>query len=494
MTKQQVRHLRLALALMAAGPSASSQGSTVDAFTPVQPETFATPGAFSNAWADFDADGDADLAVSFRSGAVRLYRNDHGSFKEVGAQLGLPTEGPEARALAWGDFDGDGDPDLYVGAKDRGYLFRNDRAKGFNDVAAELGIAPGAITSRHASWIDYDNDGDLDLHIANRSGANLLFRNDGSRFVETAAALGLADQRRTVGACWFDMDQDGDLDLFLANQGGDTDALYRNDAGKFSDIAGSLGVASSGRDSSEGGVGCTVGDYDNDGDLDFFVAMYGVSRLYRNDGGAFKDVGGEAGVAVEGHAVSASWGDYDNDGDLDLYVTDYHKEGEVSRPASHLFRNDGGRFSNVLGQDSPLNAADHGVQWADFDSDGDLDVALTQGYSTDAGEPVFRNEMSPQARGRSMQVAVVDWRGRATRVGSEVRVFDPAGRLLGTQIVSSGDGYNAQSAMPVRFGFIDAKRVTVEVTYLTPRGRRQQRLENVKPAQWVSRPLRVRER
>lgn len=492
MTKPQVR--RFAFALMAAVPSAFSQSIAVDAFTPVQPEIFATSGAFSNAWADFDVDADADLAVSFRNGEVRLYRNDNGSFKEVGARLGLPLMGPEARALAWGDFDGDGDPDLYVGAKDRSYLFRNDRAKGFKEVAAELGMDQRAISSRQASWIDYDNDSDLDLHVANRSGPNLLFRNDGNRFVETAAALGLADQRRTVGTCWFDMDQDGDLDLFLANQNGDTDALYRNDAGKFTDVAASLGVQSSGRDSSEGGVGCTVGDYDNDGDLDLFVAMYGVSRLYRNDGGTFKDAAEQAGIAVNGHAVSSSWGDYDNDGDLDLYITDYHKEGEISRPASHLFRNDAGQFVNVLGHDSPLNAADHGVQWADYDNDGDLDVSLTQGYSTDAGEPVFRNELSRQARRHSMRVAVVDWRGRATRVGAEVRVFDKAGRLLGTQIVSSGDGYGAQSSVPVRFGFIDAKRVTVEVTYLTPRGRMQQRVENVKPAQWVSRPLRIRER
>lgn len=493
MMKLQLHRLRFAVALMAAVPSALSQNIAAAAFTPLQSEIFATPGAFSSAWADIDADSDLDLAVSFRTGEVRLYRNDKGSFKEVGAQLGLPTTGPEARALAWGDFDGDGDPDLYVGAKDRSYLFRNDRGA-FKEVSAEMGMEQRAITNRQASWIDYDNDGDLDLHVANRAGPNLLFRNDGTRFVETGAALGLADPRRTVGTCWFDMDQDGDLDLFLANQGGDTDALYRNDTGKFTDVAAALGMESSGRDPTEGGVGCTVGDYDNDGDLDLFVAMYGTSRLYRNDGGGFKEVAEQVGIVVNGHAVSSSWGDYDNDGDLDLYIADYHKEGEVSRPASHLFRNEAGKFVNVLGHDSPLNAADHGVQWADFDNDGDLDVSLTQGYSTDAGEPVFRNELNQQARGHSMQVAVLDRHGRATRVGAEVRVFDSLGKLLGTQIVSSGDGYAAQSAVPVRFGFIDAKRVTVEVTYLTQRGRVQQRVEKVQPAKWVSRPLLVRER
>jgi hypothetical protein len=484
---------RFALALMVAVPSAASLGGALDTFTPVQPEIFATPGAFSSAWADFDSDADADLAVSFRSGEVRLYRNDHGSFKNVGGQLGLPASGPEARSLAWGDFDGDGDADLYIGAKDRSYLFRNERGAGFKEVTAELGIEQRAINSRQASWIDYDNDGDLDLHVANRAGPNVLFRNDGSRFVETAEAVGLADRRRTVGACWFDMDQDGDLDVFLANQNGDADALYRNDAGRFIDVAASLGVASPGRDSSQGGVGCTVGDYDNDGDFDLFVAMYGISRLYRNDGGVFKDVAMDVGIVVDGHAVAASWGDYDNDGDLDLYVTDYHKEGEVSRPASHLFRNDAGKFVSVLEQDDLINAADHGVQWADYDNDGDLDVSLTQGYSADAGAPVFRNELNRRARDRSMRVAVLDRRGRAARVGAEVRVFNDAGRLLGAQLVSSGDGYGAQSALPVRFVLVDAKRVTVEVTYLTPHGRVQQRVEKLRPAQWMNRLVQVRE-
>ena len=95
---------------------------------------------------------------------------------------------------------------------------------------------PGA-DSRQANWVDYDNDGDLDLFSAQRSGTNRLFRNDGGKFTDVSEELGLADPRRTVGSCWFDMDEDGDLDVFQANQQADKDTLYRNDGGRFVDVA-----------------------------------------------------------------------------------------------------------------------------------------------------------------------------------------------------------------------------------------------------------------
>ena len=125
-------------------------------------------------------------------------------------------------------------------------------------------IVPDA-DSRQANWVDYDNDGDLDLFSAQRSGTNRMFRNEGGKFTDVSEELGLDDPRRTVGSCWFDMDQDGDLDVFQANQQADKDTLYRNDGGKFVDIAPQLGMHQPERTLAEGGVGCSVGDYDNDG-------------------------------------------------------------------------------------------------------------------------------------------------------------------------------------------------------------------------------------
>ena len=284
----------------------AAAGAEPARFTSVQQDVFAAPNALSSAFADFDGDNDLDIAVSFTSGAIHLYRNDANTFVEVGAQAGLPATGPEARALGWGDFDGDGDPDLHAGVSGeegvpvRNLLFRNDSGTAFVEVAEELGMIVPDADSRQGNWVDYDNDGDLDLFSAQRSGTNRMFRNEGGKFTDVSEELGLDDPRRTVGTCWFDMDQDGDLDVFQANQQADKDTLYRNDGGKFTDIAPQLRMHQPERTLAEGGVGCTVGDYDNDGLLDLFVATYGNSLLYRSlGGGKFREVGSGCGPSAK---------------------------------------------------------------------------------------------------------------------------------------------------------------------------------------------------
>jgi hypothetical protein len=146
-------------------------------------------------------------------------------FVDVAASAGL-ADTVETRAAAWGDFDADGDPDLYVGfanaptAANR--IYRNDRDR-FVDVARELAVELRGV-SRQAVWVDYDGDGDLDLFAAFRDAPNRLYRNDGSRFTDVSKSSRIDDPRKTVGAVWWDADADGDLDLFVANQEGDFDA------------------------------------------------------------------------------------------------------------------------------------------------------------------------------------------------------------------------------------------------------------------------------
>lgn len=464
-------------------------------FSPVQADTFAARHALSNAFADVDGDDDLDLVVSFTDGALRLYLNEVGGWIEVGTGSGLPGTGPEVRGLSWGDFDSDGDPDLYVGVSPaqgvvaRNLVFRNDGQGAFTEAGEELGLVLADADSRQANWIDYDGDGDLDLFSAQRSSRNRLFRNDDGRFTDVSAAARLDDARRTVGACWFDMDQDGDPDLFLANQEGDTDALYRNDGGRFTDVAPDVGLHQPGRSVDEGGVGCTVGDYDNDGRLDLFVATYGNTLLYRNlGGGKFEEVAAESGVQRRLHAVGASWGDADNDGWLDLFVAGY----DDTRSRDHLFMNRGGQFVDVLEADSPLHASDHGVQWADFDRDGDLDLSLTETFPDEGRHRLFRNESPREAAQRSLQIRVLDRAGRATQTGAEVRLYAADGLLLGTRLVPTGDGYGSQSVVPVHFGLAAVAPVTVEVTFLTHEGRMPKRIEGVDPRQWTGRALVVR--
>jgi len=494
--------LALTLAACSTAPPPPSAGKSPPselAFTSVQTELLGVAGSFANAWGDFDNDDDLDLAVSLSTGEVRLYRNDAGVLVSVGADVGMPQAGShELRGLSWGDFDGDGFIDLLGGSTPTDKptkVLRNEGGRRFTDVAAAIGLTIPGRSARQTNWIDYDNDGDLDVYAADRSGDNKLFRNDDGTFVQVFEGAGPTDARPTVGACWLDMDNDGDLDLYLANQSGAADAMWRNDGAAFVDVAPALGMTGPPRAKDEGGVGCAIGDYDNDGDFDIFAPNYGHNLLYRNNGnGTFTEVGKATGVGVENHAVGADWGDYDNDGDLDLSVISY--EGPVGQqtPLNALFRNDGAAgFVNVLSRDSPLNAGDHGVQLVDYDNDGGLDLTLTDGYGPTGGHFVFRNALPDEAKRRSLSVVVIDAKGHATRFGAEVRLFDRTGRILAARQVTTGGGYNTQRAAPVHFGLAAMQPVRVEATFMTRRGRQTQSVDDVDPAAFHGKSLVIRQ-
>ena len=455
-------------------------------FSRIQPDTFGGNMSLSNAWGDYDNDGDLDLIVVFKNGDVRLYNNEFGGFTNVGPELGLPNGGKERRAVAWGDYDGDGYLDLYIGSNRQGNeLFHNEKSQGFTEVTTEFSVGTPNVSTRQISWIDYDNNGTLDLFVANRVGTNLLFRNMAGKFVEVGSELGIDDPRATVGACWFDYNQDGLLDLFLANQGTGKDALYRNNGSGFTDVAGQLEMEGGPRGRGDGGVDCSVADFNNDGHLDLFVATYGINKLYRNTGdGAFIEVSSAMGITGNDHMVGASWGDFDNDGRIDLFVAGYHDNDGLRTPHDRLFQNLGESFQELNIEKTALSGADHGVQWADFDADGDLDLSLTEGYNIAGRHPMVRNELHDDLRTASLAVSVSDHRGVMNRAGAEVRIFNQQGQLLGLRLVTTGDGYNSHSNLPVHFGLPNVETVDVEVTFLTLSGRQAQRYSNVRIANY----------
>jgi hypothetical protein len=465
------------LALLGSGAHGPPQEPTSPlSFELVQPELFGAAGGQPNAWADVDSDGDLDLFVGFRGRPNRLYRQTGGRFEDVAARVGL-ADAVETRAAAWGDYDADGDPDLYVGfatAAQAARIYRNDRnGLQFTDVAAELGVSLRGI-SRQPAWIDYDGDGDLDLYAAFRDQANRLFRNDGGRFTDVTAAIGIGDARRTVGAVWWDFDRDGDLDVFTANQEGDANGLFRNDAGRFTDVAAEYGVAASGRPADQGGVGPSLGDFDLDGDFDLFVANYGPSALYRQDGERkFVDEARLAGITFDGHATTSAVGDFDGDGRPDLYVGAFLAPQPHYRDWLYLNRGSPGqlRFLEALPSLLLTHDASHGVQLVDFDGDGRLDVSLTNNDSTGT-HPLLRN-VTPSASG--LRVVVTDMGGRLTRAGAEVRVFAAdSRRLIGAAVVDSGSGYCSQSNGPVFVGLPARSRARVDLEVTTAaRGKRQ---------------------
>ncbi len=465
-------------------------------FTPLQPELLGLGTSFTNAAADFDGDGDLDLFVGFGGTPNRLYRNDGGTLVDVAAAASV-NAARGVRSAAWADYDGDGDPDLLVGFAPGPtsvlVLYRNDGGGHFSDVTAAAGLSVATGGVRQFSFIDFDGDGDLDLSVMFRDKANMLFRNTNGAFVEMADSVGLADPRKSVGALWVDADEDGDLDLLVANQDGDANALFRNDGDHFTDVAEAMGVAWGGRMpklATNGSVRPCTADVDGDGHFDFFFANYGPNGLFLKRNGTFSDVSAAWGINADGRYDTCAFADIDHDGKLDMYVN-----GTVTGGTSYpdfLLHNDGTRFVDVTPDTLKALQADHGVLWFDIDRDGDLDLALTGAQATGM-HYVLRNDLDTAAAHRALAVRVLDGRGHATRAGAEVRVFAAGTQtLLGTRLVDTGSGYNAQSDMPVNFGFARMQNVDVEVTWPSKGKRALVRVRNVSPKQYTGRSLIVK--
>jgi VCBS repeat protein/type IX secretion system substrate protein len=390
-----VKHFRRAVLFFGLGLSGSVVAQPV-----TQPFTFnvvaqSLPAVRNGsvAWADYDGDGDLDALVSGRGAfglTTAIYQNE--GTTEAGASF-LPVQG-NLRGLAyanaaWADFDGDGDLDLAISGSESIQLpyapvtliYRND---GGSFSPLDNGSSLPAYHSGALAWGDYDNDGDRDLLVtgvaADGSYRSTLAQNSGSgSFVAVDPGIpGFA----FGDAKWGDYDADGDSDLLIS---GVTDAgfrtqIYRNDAGRLVDSGASFRpLAFSSVD---------WGDYDADGDLDVVISggevtpriFEGVTQIYRNTGGSF----GLVGAGITGTlAGKVTWGDYDNDGDLDLLTLG--AESALGRRAAHIFRNDGeGIFVRATFLIGAIFAS---ADWGDFDGDGDLDL-LASG-ATSFGENVI---------------------------------------------------------------------------------------------------------
>ena len=454
-------------------------------FEPVQRDVLGAGNALTNAFADFDNDGDVDLYVGFNGTPNRLYRNDRGVFTDIGASAGIAD--PRAtRSAAWADYDRDGDPDLMLGFAPGPQsvlkLYRNDNGR-FTDVTAPAGLSRDSAGVRQFSWIDIDGDDDLDLFVAFRDRPNAMYRNDGGRFTDIAASVGLADPRRSVGAIWFDYEEDGDLDLYVANQDGDRNGLFRNTDGRFTDVADSAGVAWGGRlpdEPTNGTVRPCAADVDGDGHLDLFAANYGRSGLFLYRGnGRFEDASKAWGIDADARYDACAFSDFDHDGRIDLYVNGTITGGISYRDV--LYRNTGRRFVEVTPDAIAALQADHGVQWADVDNDGDEDLALT-GQRPDGMHLVFRNTLAAARAARSIRVNVVDSTGRSTRAGAEVRVFATGTRrFIAVRLVDTGSGYNAQSDIPVHVGLPTDDPVDVQIVWPSNGRRLTSFIQGVRP-------------
>lgn len=289
------------------------------------------------AWADFDNDGLLDIYVSSDAGPNELYRCANSwtiSFTAVGTDMGV-ADGNNGRSIAWGDYDGDGWLDIYLANRSApNRLFRNLGGTGFVDIAAAAGVAD-AGNAEGVAFIDFDNDGDLDIYVGNAQSANRLFRNDGGTFTDVAALWNVAPVALARSVSWADYDDDGDFDLYVAN-GNSANCLYRRAETSFSDVAPALGL----NDSGSGASACWA-DFDLDGDLDLFLAnLAGQCRLWRNEnhGASFTEIGAVVGLNYVGLSLGAAWADIDDDGDPDLCIGGFSFAGYEE--TTRIYRND----------------------------------------------------------------------------------------------------------------------------------------------------------
>ena len=379
----------------------------------------------AGAWADFDGDGDLDLYVANRGDADALLANNgDDTFADVAGAAGIDNGGNSV-AAAWGDFDNDGDLDLYVAdsfAQDR--LYENSGGT-FSEVGRARGMVDltrrGSVTS--AAWGDCDNDGDLDLYIGKFYHANELYRNEAGT-LELTTGLGTGDRRDTSGLTWVDYDNDGDLDLYTVNREQEN-GLFRNDLDAGSEFEAVACAATV--DNTEIGQGGAWGDYDNDGDLDLYTANAGANNLYRNDGeDRFRDVAAESGVRSSGSGyltAMAAWLDFDGDGHLDLFLAN---GAEAELPDVLFANNRDGTFRDATAEAGlPTTGSSHrSVSRGDIDGDGAPDLYLTNGAGL--GNRLFLNTaggdgfIKVHVRGKGAGAGGNNLFG----IGAQVRLFD----------------------------------------------------------------------
>ncbi len=360
--------------------------------------------SYSQCWGDIDGDGLMDIFIVNHVGRPSLLKNTgDGAFSDITEWSGTSKRG-DLHGCAVADYDNDGDSDIYlsVGAnKGRGkglnMLYRNNGRGRFVNVASAAGVTDPKGRGRSASWVDYDNDGFLDLFVANDRRADapsVLYRNNGDgTFTDVSAEAGLKIVDRMAEASWVDYDNDGFMDLTVSvykkHLKGDIN-IYRNRGnGTFIKVR------------TFPGRSYAWGDYDNDGDMDILIInrpRHHISRyeigflpyifrgsveLYENKGGGeFEDVSESSGLAGSMGGHKAVFFDYDNDGDLDIYLVVSGTKGNNINDI--MFRNNGdGTFTDVtrrigLNQEG-FGGRGYAAAYADYNSDGFLDIFLTNG-------------------------------------------------------------------------------------------------------------------
>jgi hypothetical protein len=472
----------------------------------------------SSGLALLDYDGDGDVDIYFLNGAPlkgtksdttpknELYRNEgNWRFTNVTDQAGAGDTG-FGLGVAAGDYDNDGDLDIYVNNYGPNALYRNNSNGTFTDVTAQARVANGHKVGAAAHFLDMDKDGDLDLFVANYLGftyenhlmrtskgipkyagpmdfppmPNDLFRNNGDgTFTDVSIESGVAEHKGWgMGGVAADYDNDGDTDVHIVN---DVYAnfLFQNDGtGKFEEVGLLTGLAYDLHGDDQGSMGVDCADYDNDGRLDFYQTSYAkeLATLYRNLGdGMFEDVTmvTSAGARTFAHVT---WGtglvDFDNDGDRDIFVACGHLQDNIesydntaeSSVRNTLLMNTGdGKFVDVSDQSGDgmkVKLRSRAAGFDDLDNDGDVDAVILNSRR----EPTILRNDSP-SKGHWLHVRLRGVKTNRDGIGAHVKVVADDLTLLSE--VHSGRGYQSHYGMRLHFGLGSRERINrIEVRWI----------------------------
>ena len=487
-------------------------------------------------WIDYDQDGLLDLYL-VNSAATQVYKPAHplrsalyhnngdGTFSDVTERAGVGAEGLFGMGVAVGDFDNDGMPDLFVCGYGRCILYHNNGDGTFSDITDHAGVENAGRWASSAAWFDYDNDGRLDLVIANYvdwspernfycgdHGPGMqsychpddfnpqpptLYHNNGDgTFTDVSKSSGVGLKAGNgLGVVTFDYDNDGWQDIFIANDHMPNFLFHNNRNGTFSEVGYLAGAAVSGDGQFEAGMGADAADTTGNGRMDLIVTHLDMqlARLYQNLGdGSFEDATFRSKLSYATFHMSGfgtRFFDYDNDGARDLFMANghvldniqrYHADSSYAEPKL-MFRNDGrGLFANVsdqLGPDFQLARVSRGAAVGDFDNDGDLDILVS---NNGQAPQLLRNDGGNA--NHWLEILLIGTKSNRDGVGARVKLT--AGDLVLYDQRKGGMSY--QSAQDPRLHFGLGEQVIVDSLDIAwPSGMRTV-LTKVKSAQIIA--------
>lgn len=454
----------------------------------------------------FDYDNDGLIDIYFVNGAPNpgvqfdspprnaLYRNlGDFKFEDVTDQAGVGDTGYGLGATV-GDYDNDGDADIYVSNFGPNVLYQNNGDETFTDVTAKAGVQSDRFGAG-VSFLDIEGDGDLDLFVgcyvkftyedyvprmigehefaevprAFEAETDMLFRNDGDgTFTDISKQSGIDSyQCRDMGVICFDYDSDNDTDIFIANDNGPNHLLKNDGAGRFEEVGLLAGVAHDLSGGDNGSMGVACGDYDNDGLLDLYVTNYQaeLSVLYHNLGdGLFGDVSRttRADPAFPHVKWGCSLADFDHDGDRDLFIACGHFMENIRfiddrtglKPPNYYAENRDGVFHDVStasGAGMSVLGSSKGAAFGDLDNDGDLDAVIVNVNDTPT---LLRNDLKTDRR--SIQIKLRGTTSSRDGVGAKVKVI--TGDKTQLAEAHGGEGYQSYYGSRLHFGLGDSPK------------------------------------